>query len=189
MGKRTCHFAGCCHVPSRGAVLFCDPRPRVMCECAFSSQPHQEKLLSNCGVYTHLMGEKWSLSAVWICTSNWYLPFLPATAHSKFPSPSGCLPRGWPRPLSTRDLSPSWPCLCQTKDASVAQAVFLLSAEALRCVLGNLSSRHSPFCPTKRQQPCLFVTIRVDNILPPSQTHFCLLHPWYRDPKVIRWLL
>lgn len=63
--------------------------------------------------------------------------------------------------------------------------MLLLSAEAPRCFLGNLSSRHSPFCPTKRQQPCLLAAVRVDNILPPSQAHFCLLHRWYRDPKVI----
>ena len=86
MGKRICRFARCCRVPRIGVIPFCT-LPRNVWVC-LSLRASQEKLLSNCRIYIHLLGEKWSLNVVWICISNWYLSFSPATAHSKFPSPS-----------------------------------------------------------------------------------------------------
>lgn len=86
MGKRICHFARCCHVPRTEVIPFCTLPRNVWVR--LSLEASQEKLLSNCGIYIHLLGEKWSLSVVWICISNWCLSFPPATAHPKFRSTS-----------------------------------------------------------------------------------------------------
>lgn len=169
--------------------------PLVICECVFFSQPHQDKLLFNYRMYSHLMGDKRSLSIVWIHISSGYLSFPSVTAQSKFLSSLlalqlvSLLTKGMTQTFVPEASEPLVALPLSGQGCLIAPAVSLLSTKAPRGILED-----------SELQTFSFYHFRVSATLPLHENQgwlyppaivspFFLLNHWYKDPKATRWWL